>query len=134
MIVVDNDVISYFWLEAGRTEAAREAHTRDAGWHAPRLWRSEFRNVLYQHMAHRGLSLADAQQIAETVEADMDGATYTVSSADVLRLSGETSHPTYDCEYVALAQELSVPLVTGDERVVELFPDTAVLLEEYAAG
>ena len=51
MIVVDNDVVSYFWLEAGRTEAARRARERDADWHAPRLWRSEFRNVLYQHIA-----------------------------------------------------------------------------------
>jgi len=42
--------------------------------------------------------------IAETVEADMDGATYAVSSADVLRLAGKADHPTYDCEYVALAQ------------------------------
>jgi predicted nucleic acid-binding protein len=132
MIVVDTDVISYFWLEAGRTEAAREARTRDADWHAPRLWRSEFRNVLYQHMAHRGLPRADAQQIAETVEADMDGATYAVSSADVLRLASEADHPTYDCEYVALAQELGVTLVTGDQTVVDLFPDTAVLLERYA--
>jgi len=134
VIVVDNDVISYFWLEAGRTEAARKARERDADWHAPRLWRSEFRNVLYQHMAHRGLSRADAQQIAETVEADMDGATYTVSSADVLRLSDEADHPTYDCEYVALAQELGVTLVTGDETVADQFPDTAVLLEDFAQG
>lgn len=132
MIVVDNDVISYFWLEAGRTEAARKTRERDADWHAPRLWRSEFRNVLYQHMAHRGLSRADAQQIAETVEADMDGTTYAVSSADVLRLADEADHPTYDCEYVALAQELNVTLVTGDRAVVDLFPDTAVLLERYA--
>lgn len=57
MIVVDNDVISYFWLEAGRTEAARKARDRDADWHAPHLWRSEFRNVLSQHMAHRGFRL-----------------------------------------------------------------------------
>ena len=30
MIVVDNDIISYVWLEAGRTEAARKARERDA--------------------------------------------------------------------------------------------------------
>ena len=128
MIVVDTDVISYFWLEAGRTEAARRARRRDPNWYAPRLLRSEFRNVLYQHMAHRGLSLADAQQIAETVEADMESATYSVASAEVLRLAGEAEHPTYDCEYVALAQELDVTLVTGDQAVADRFSNTAVLL------
>jgi len=134
MIVVDNDVISYFWLEAGRTEAARKTRVRDADWHAPRLWRSEFRNVLSLHVAHRGLPLTDAQQIAERVEADMDGRTYAVSSADVLRLADEAGHPTYDPEYVALAQELNVPLVTGDETVADQFPETAVLLEDFAGG
>ena len=71
MIVVDNDVISYFWLEAGRTDAARDARSRDPDWHAPRLWRSEFRNVLYQHMADRDLSLVGALRLAEVAEADL---------------------------------------------------------------
>ena len=134
MIVVDNDVISYFWLEADRTEAARTVRKRDADWHAPRLWLSEFRNVLYQHMAHRGLSQIDAVRIVETVEADMGGATHGVASPDVLRLAGDAEHPTYDCEYVALARDLDVPLVTGDKTVADRFSETAVLLEDYAAG
>jgi predicted nucleic acid-binding protein len=132
--VVDNDVISYFWLEAGRTEAARKARVRDAGWHASRLWRSEFRNVLSLHVAHRRLPLTDAQQIAERVEADMDGRTCAVSSADVLRLADESGHPTHDLEYVALAKALNVPLVTGDETVADQFPETAALLEDFAGG
>ncbi len=53
-------------------------------------------------------------------------------SADALELAAR--HPTYDCEYVALAQELNIPLVTGDETVADLFPDTAVLVEEYASA
>jgi len=134
MIGVDNDVISYFWLEAGRTEAARKARIRDDDWHAPRLWRSEFRNVLSLHVAHRGLYLVDAEQIAERVEADMDGRTYSVPSADVLRLADEAGRPTYDCEYVALAKELNLSLVTGDEALADQFSDTAILLEAFAQG
>ncbi|MEF8797052.1 MAG: type II toxin-antitoxin system VapC family toxin [Salinivenus sp.] len=133
MIVVDNDVISYFWLEARRTEAARRVRERDADWHAPRLWRSEFRNVLYQHMAHRGLSLSDAQRIAETVEADLENTTYSVATPDVLRLVAASGHPAYDCEYVALAQELSCQLVTGDQDLADAFSGTAVLMEDFVA-
>jgi predicted nucleic acid-binding protein len=134
VIVVDNDVISYFWLEAGRTDAAREARRRDSNWHVPRLWQSEFRNVLYQHMAHRELSLPDALRLAEIAEADLEESTYSVSTADVLQLAGETGHSAYDCEYVALARELGTSLVTGDETVANRFPETAVLLEDYAKG
>jgi predicted nucleic acid-binding protein len=131
MIVVDNDVISYFWLEASRTNAARAARERDPDWSAPELWQSEFRNVLYQHMRHRGLSLQDALQIAEQAEADLAADTYPVDTTDVLRLVDATGHSAYDCEYVALAQRLDVTLVTGDAGVANLFPDTAVLLEDF---
>lgn len=64
----------------------------------------------------------------------MKGGTYSVATADVLRLAVETEHPTYDCEYVALAQELDVTLVTGDTTVATRFSDTAALLEDVAAG
>jgi predicted nucleic acid-binding protein len=133
MIVADADVISYFWLDVDRTGAAREARRRDEEWVAPAFWRSEFRNVLYQHMEHRALSLTDALRIANRAEADLEERTYDVSTEAVLRLIDETGHPAYDCEYVVLAQHLDVPLVTGDGQVVDRFPDTAVLLENFAA-
>jgi predicted nucleic acid-binding protein len=56
---------------------------------------------------------------------------YEVSTVDVLPLVDATGHSAYDCEYVALAQQLGVPLVTGDAELPDLFPDTAVLLEDF---
>ena len=131
MIVTDNDVISYFWLAAERTPAARSVREKDDDWRAPPLWQSEFRNVLYQHMAHRDLPLDEALQIADQVDADMRDATVSVRTADVLRLVDASGHSAYDCEYVALAQRLGVPLVTGDKRLPKLFPETAVLMEDF---
>jgi predicted nucleic acid-binding protein len=131
MIVTDTDVISYFWLEAERTPAARSVREMDDDWRAPPLWQSEFRNVLYQHMAHRDLPLDDALQIADRVDADMRDATVSIRTADVLRLVDASGHSAYDCEYVALAQRLNVPLVTGDKRLPKLFPETAVLMEDF---
>jgi len=134
MIVVDNDVISYFWLEASRTPVARAVRQNDGDWRAPPLWRSEFRSVLYQHMAHRDLPLTDALQIADQVEADMRDATVGIRTADVLRLVDASGHSAYDCEYIALAQQLGVRLVTGDKRLPTLFPDTAILMEDFVEG
>jgi len=134
MIVVDNDVISYFWLDATRTEAARAVRQRDGDWVAPRLWQSEFRNVLYQHMRHRDLPLEDALRIMRDAEEDLADRTFEVQSESVLQLVERSGHSAYDCEYVALAQRLGVPLVTGDKRLAQVFPETAVLLEAYAEG
>jgi predicted nucleic acid-binding protein len=131
MIVVDNDVISYFWLDAPRTSVAQRVRQKNPAWRSPTLWRSEFRNVLYQHMAHRDLPLSEALQIADEVEADMRNGTMDVRTADVLRLVDQSGHSAYDCEYVALAQELGTRLVTGDKRLPTLFPETAVLMEDF---
>ena len=136
MIVVDNDVISYFWIrmDTERAPLAQDVRARDPDWVAPRVWRSEFRNVLRSYMAGDYMTLAEAVEYARMAEEDLHGSTRSVSTRRVLQLVDETDHSAYDCEYVALAQELGVPLVTGDRDVADLFPETAVLLEDYAAG
>jgi predicted nucleic acid-binding protein len=136
MIVVDNDVISYFWIrmDTERAPLAQDVRARDPDWVAPRVWRSEFRNVLRSYMAGDYMTLAEAVEYARMAEEDLHGSTRPVSTRRVLQLVDETDHSAYDCEYVALAQELGVTLVTGDRAVADLFPDTAVLLEDYASG
>jgi predicted nucleic acid-binding protein len=54
-----------------------------------------------------------------------------VPAGHVLRLVDETGHSAYDCEYVALAQRLGVPLVTGDRQLARQFPETAALMETF---
>ena len=65
-------------------------------------------------------------------ERDMRGREYDVQTADVLKLVKQTGHAAYDCEYVALAEALSVRLLTGDRRVMKTFRDIAILLEDFA--
>lgn len=134
MIVVDTDVISYFWLRmtADRPAAARAVRERDADWAVPSLWRSEFRSVLRGYMTRDLMTLAEAQRYHEQALTDLRDQEYEVPADPVLRLVDETGHSAYDCEYVALAQKLGVSLVTGDQQVVDRFPDTAILLEEAA--
>jgi predicted nucleic acid-binding protein len=133
MIVVDTDVISYFWLRmtVDRPAAARAARERDADWAVPYLWRSEFRSVLRGYMTRDLMTLEEAQQFHDQALEDLRGDEYEIPAAPVLELVDETGHSAYDCEYVALARRLDIPLVTGDEQVVDRFPDTAVLLEDF---
>jgi predicted nucleic acid-binding protein len=41
-------------------------------------------------------------------------------SSRALDLAMHFDHPTYDCFYVALAEDASAPLITDDKRVIEL--------------
>ncbi len=49
-----------------------------------------------------------------------------VSPRDVLTLVSESDCSAYDCEFVALASHLDVPLVTSDSRLLRNFPDRAL--------
>jgi predicted nucleic acid-binding protein len=132
MIVVDTNVIAGFYLAGEASEAAERLFLQDSQWAAPLLWRSEFRNVLRLQIRKRGLRLADAQKLMlEAVEL-MAGREYEVSSKVVLALVARSGCSAYDCEFVAVAQELGVPLVTADQEVLREFPTVAVALTKYA--
>jgi predicted nucleic acid-binding protein len=128
VIVVDTNVIAYFWLPGAHTAAAEELWHEDAGWNAPLLWRSEFRKVLTGYVRRRRLALEAAQRIIAQAESQMQGREYAVPSEEVLRRATESSCSAYDCEYVVLAEELGVPLVTSDAKLLSAFPSVAVRL------
>jgi predicted nucleic acid-binding protein len=134
VIVVDTNVIAYLLMPGDQTPEARRTLERDAVWAAPLLWRSELRNVLAVALRHRGLALTDALDVMETAATLLAGGEYAVQSAAVLRLAANSRCSAYDCEFVTLAQELDVPLVTADRQVLAEFGGTAVALERYGAA
>ncbi|HEY3204693.1 MAG TPA: type II toxin-antitoxin system VapC family toxin [Thermoanaerobaculia bacterium] len=125
MIVVDTNVLAYLWLPGERTEAAEQLLQTDAEWNAPLLWRSEFRNVLAGCMRRGDVSLETALQIVEAAEGQMRGREFSVPSAQVLARVEESDCSAYDCEFVVLAEELGVALITSDEKLVKSFPAVA---------
>ncbi len=134
MIVVDTNVIGYLYLTSKWSEQAELALLKDPLWAAPLLWRSELRNVLALYIRRRMLGLEASQGIMEEATSLMLGREYEVASAHVLSLAAASGCSAYDCEFVALAQDLGVPLVTVDRRILREFPDSAVALEQFAAG
>jgi predicted nucleic acid-binding protein len=59
---------------------------------------------------------------------------YRVSSLYVLNLVADSVCTAYDCEYVALAQDLEVPLVTTDRQILDQFPHVAISLDTFLAS
>lgn len=126
MIVVDTNLIVYLYLAGQRTAEAERVLARDPEWCAPILWRSEFRNVLAGLVRRRALDLTDAHDIMREAERVVTAREYTVASDRVLQLAAESGCSAYDCEFVALALDLNVPLVTADRQVAAAFPDVAI--------
>ena len=131
MIVVDTNVIGYLFLTSDRSASAERALQRDRDWAAPLLWRSELRNVLALYVRKAWIELGQALQIMESAASLMRGGEYDVPSGEVLRLAEESGCTAYDCEFVALAGDLRVPLVTVDRQLLDAFPRLAVPLEDF---
>jgi predicted nucleic acid-binding protein len=133
VIVVDTSLIGYLFLTSDRSEMAELALKKDPEWAAPLLWRSEMRNVLAQYVRRSLLGLEDAQRIMDAAADLMRGREYQVASDSVLRLAAGSGCSAYDCEFVALAQDLGVALVTVDRQVLQDFPAIAIELETFCA-
>lgn len=128
MIVVDTNVIAYLYLPCEHTAQAEACLRRDPEWVAPRLWRSEFRNILAGYLRRRLLGFDAACALQGEAESQLAGCEYDVDSLQVLRLVRESECSAYDCEFVALAQALGTSLITMDQKLARNFPDVVVKL------
>jgi predicted nucleic acid-binding protein len=115
-VVVDNSIVLYVLLEGKRDEVLRRRLAEPRTLHAPHLIDYEFGNAL------RGLRLGGRinDRVAADARADFadlrierhPGAT-TSERAWQLR----KNHTAYDAAYIALAELLDCPLLTGDAKL-----------------
>jgi len=134
VIVADTNLISYLLIEGDQTELARQVWVRDHEWAMPPLWRSEFLNVLA--VSHKVGALDEEQALflwrsssifLDTTEVEPDG-------EQVLEIAMNSGISAYDAHFVAVANELGVPLVTADKRLLVRCEDVAISITSFAGG
>jgi len=132
VIVVDTNVIAYLHLPSDRQEAADALFRASPVWAAPRLWRSEFRNVLATCVRHHDMTWRDARDLMSAAHELMQPNEYEVGSDDIFSVMSRCRLSAYDAEFVALAMHLEIPLVTEDTRILDGFPKLAHPMESMA--
>jgi predicted nucleic acid-binding protein len=132
MIVVDTNLIAYFSIHTEHSALAEAVCAVDSTWAAPLLWRSEYRATLMKYVRHAGMKFESAMGSLQLAEETVAGREYSVDGRKVLELAYRRKCSTYDCEYVALAQDLNVVLVTTDTQVLKAFPELAILPADFA--
>lgn len=130
MIVVDTNVVTYLLLPGPKTVMAESLLDHQPQWAAPPLWRSEFRNVLTGYLRRDLLQLPRAVALMQEAEEILSAHNETVSSEHVLHLVSTSGCSSYDCEFVAAAQQLGVMLITEDRVILAAFPDVAQSLHQ----
>lgn len=126
MIVADTNLLVYLYITGQRTEEAEAVLRKDPAWAAPLPWRSEFRNTLIGLERHQEIHIDDVLTIVAEAEQWMAGREYTVVSQQVLQLAKGSNCSAYDCEFVSLAKNLGVVLVTADRQILRAFPQVAM--------
>ncbi len=133
MIVADTNLLIYLYVRGQRTRESEAVLRRDAVWTAPLLWRSEFRNVLIGLVRKHALLLDEALSMIDEAERWLAGHEYSVISRRVLTLAERSGCSAYDCEFVALAEDLGVLFVTTDRQILKAFPTIAISPSSFTA-
>ena len=131
MIVVDTNIIAYLFLTSEQSLLCERALTKDSEWAAPFIWRSELRNALTLYIRKNIIKLQHAHSIMDGAMGLLRGREYQASSYEVLRLASESNCSAYDCEFVAVANDLKIPLITVDKQLLHEFPSVAVSLKAF---
>lgn len=134
MIVVDTNVIAYLMLPGEQTQLVEQVMAKDNRWLVPPLWKSEFRNVLTLYLRQEKVTVDQIRAIMTRAERLFNRSEYPVTSEVVLTLVNRSHCSAYDCEFVALAKELSLLLITADKQILRDFPETAVSPEQFLNG
>jgi predicted nucleic acid-binding protein len=126
LIVVDTNVIAYLCIPGQLSQQAETVFLKDPEWAAPLLWRSEFANVLAGYLRKGHLDKATALSAANRAQEVLHGREFSAGIEAVLNLTSLSTCSAYNCEFVALAQDLRIPLVTTDGQILRDFPKIGV--------
>lgn len=107
-----------------------EEHTAQAvrvmeaeGCHAPAHWQAEAVNALWAKVFRRELDSADAgERMTALLRAPVHAAGITGLLPRAFAIAVAHSVTIYDALYVALAERLTIPLVTADGKLVRRMP------------
>lgn len=132
MIVVDTNIIAYLVINSEYSGMAVRVFKKDPNWACPVLWQSEMSSILTLYIRKGTLTLSQAQERMAFAQALVGQVSTVISYKVILGLAAQSTCSSYDCEFVALAQALGVPLVTNDRQILNEFPGTAVPLADFA--
>ena len=134
MIVADANLIAYFSVDGVNTPTAKRVFAKDRVWYAPDLWRAEMLSILAARLRRKEDSVENAEHCYLFAESLMRDHTYAIDFRRVLAVVARTGCTGYDSQYVALAEERGLKLVTNDGGILQNAAHVAVTPEQFLAA
>lgn len=78
------------------------------------------------------MNVSQANEIMKDAMLTLENRQVMPSSEKIFELVSKSDCTAYDCEFVALAHQLDIALVTADKQLRKQFPNSTMSLEEFA--
>ncbi len=133
MIVVDASIVAFLLIEGELTPAARRLHRLDPEWITPPILNHELLHILAA-LGHSSGSQEDRRAMVEIwrgIRQSVGARQQVPDPVKALKLAMELGIPGHDAQYLALAEQLALPLVTEEESLIAAAPSRAVGLISY---
>lgn len=119
MIVVDASVVAYLLIEGEMTEAVREVYQVDPDWVTPPILNHEILSILAALGMEERSSLS-VEAIWRDARALLGARQQVPDPVNALRLAVELGISGHDAQYLSLAQQLNLPLITCDAALLKV--------------
>jgi predicted nucleic acid-binding protein len=133
VLLIDTNILVYFYLQGIQTLAVRELARRDHDWQSESYLLIELSNVLTSYLVAGILPLEHAQKVFVQAQQKMSGALHTVPHLEVLAICHQYKVTAYDARFLLLAQNLGCKLVTEDKKLRAAAPDLTQSIDEALA-
>lgn len=131
MIGVDVNIIAYLLISGERTAEAQALWRFDSDWVVPDLWRDEFLNILTTYVRQGGADLETAEKLWRAAVDLFASKEHPANPLLVLELAQKYRLSAYDAQYLAVAIELGVMLLTEDRSFHRAVPQFSTAMQPY---
>ena len=126
LFVVDASVAVKWYVPEEHSEIALLLLDDNFSRIVPRLFFSEFGNILWKKFTRAEISRADVTDAATSLRfAGLKPMPDELLMDEAIRLACDFGHPVYDCLYLALADSLETAVVTADQKFANKVADPA---------
>jgi predicted nucleic acid-binding protein len=131
MIVIDANILIYALIECDNSRLIPQLRAKDADWRTTELCQHEALNVLVTYQRRGVLTLEQCRVLLKHARRFITDAQHEVDMEASLTAAAKYGITGYDAQYVALAESLSVPLITEDRKLCQAVPGIGISMQEF---
>ncbi|MDD5266680.1 MAG: type II toxin-antitoxin system VapC family toxin [Methylococcales bacterium] len=131
MIVIDANILIYALIECDNSRMIPQLREKDTDWRTAGLCLHEILNVLTTYQRRGLLTLEQCRELLKSANRFISVAQCEVDMEASLSVAAKYGITGYDAQYVALALNLAVPLITEDRKLRQAAPEVAISMQEF---